>query len=138
MTKICLICGEQFETIPHGESRKYCFKCSPSYSKGDNQGRGQTITAIRHALKNQLLKHKGNKCEKCGYSKCNSALEFHHINPQEKEFNISKYTSNNNVNIEGAIQEIEKCALLCANCHREYHFLESEQHISYEDFLKMD
>lgn len=122
MLKKCLICHQEFETVPHGESRKYCFDCSPSYKKGDNKGRAVAITSIRHALKKALIQYKGGKCEICGYDKCLSALEFHHLNPQEKEFSLSDYTSGMNVNVEKAFAEVEKCSLLCANCHREVHY----------------
>jgi len=135
MIKKCLICGNEFETIEHGEARKYCFECSPSYKKGDNVGRANTITAIRHALKNELIKRKGGACEKCGYNRCYASLEFHHLNPEEKEFTISEYCSGNNVRVELALEEIKKCALLCANCHREFHDLNTKENITYEEFL---
>jgi hypothetical protein len=49
-----------------------------------------------------------------------SALDFHHINPDEKEFEIDirKFS---NTNLEDLQKEIDKCILLCANCHREEH-----------------
>lgn len=52
----------------------------------------------------------------CGYSKCIEALEFHHLDPTEKEFEISDRRS-----WEALTAELDKCILLCANCHREYH-----------------
>lgn len=137
MIKQCLICGQDFETIKYGGSRKYCFTCSPSYVKGDNRGRAVTITVIRHALKAELIKRKGGKCEKCGYNKCSAALEFHHLNSDEKEFNIADFTSGTNVKVEEAFKEIEKCALLCSNCHHEFHYLESKDKLTYEDYLKI-
>ena len=127
MEKICLICGEKFNTIPKGESRKYCFNCSPSYIKGDTKGRAAAITAIRHAVKKACIKRKGGKCEICGYDKCIYALEFHHLDPMEKEFNIGAYTGNMNVNLEAVFNEVDKCILVCANCHREIHGREANQ-----------
>jgi len=59
-------------------------------------------------------------CTLCGYNKCAHALEFHHRNPEEKEF----YISASNVRRRGwieAIDEMNKCTLLCSNCHREVH-----------------
>lgn len=70
------------------------------------------------------VEYKGGKCEKCGYSKCLSALEFHHKDPSEKDFSISQmiswkgYTSKSK---ELMKKELDKCALLCSNCHREVH-----------------
>ena len=71
-------------------------------------------------VKEELIAYKGGKCEICGYNKCIAALEFHHINPEEKDFAISN--SNIYKNIEALKQEIDKCMLVCANCHRELHY----------------
>ena len=60
----------------------------------------------------------GGKCCLCGYNKCNGALEFHHINPQEKEFGICTGVIRA---LEIELEEIKKCVLVCANCHREIH-----------------
>ena len=46
-----------------------------------------------------------------------NALEFHHLNPLEKDFNISSSSKP----IEELKKEVDKCQLLCANCHREVH-----------------
>ena len=63
--------------------------------------------------------YKGGKCEKCGYNKCIAALDFHHLNPLEKDFSIGNkgYTRS----WENIKKEIDKCILVCANCHREIH-----------------
>ena len=50
--------------------------------------------------------------------KCNSALEFHHVDPKQKDFHISKNMNKSWYKIKN---EIEKCILVCANCHRELH-----------------
>jgi hypothetical protein len=57
-------------------------------------------------------------CKICGYNKCEKALEFHHINPEEKEYKISDLKSESEIVIK---QELQKCIILCANCHREVH-----------------
>lgn len=68
----------------------------------------------------ELIENKGGKCEVCGYDKNITALEFHHIDPSTKSFNLdSRHLSNNN--IEVLKNEVEKCILVCANCHREIH-----------------
>jgi hypothetical protein len=120
MTKKCIICGADFETKSHGESRKYCFECSPSFN--DNKSRAASITAIRHAIKKQLVKYKGGKCEICGYNKCIGALQFHHIDENEKDFEIAALYNRGHYDIEPIYKEIDKCQLLCANCHAEKHF----------------
>ena len=62
----------------------------------------------------------GGKCSCCGYSKCIQALEFHHINPDEKDFHFNSVVINKN-NWETIVKELKKCVMLCANCHREVH-----------------
>ncbi|ATI16609.1 hypothetical protein [Salmonella phage LVR16A] len=64
-------------------------------------------------------------CEVCGYSKCKAALDFHHLDPSEKDFNLARITSTNMAK-DKVIAELRKCVLLCSNCHREHHagFLE--------------
>lgn len=58
------------------------------------------------------------ECVICGYDKCFGALEFHHLDPSTKEHTISRMTNYSEKVIR---QEIEKCVMLCANCHREVH-----------------
>ena len=74
----------------------------------------------------------GGKCCICGYNKCINALDFHHINPEEKEFELAQ---KHNIATEKALQEAKKCALLCSNCHREYHSgcLEIEPYSTYDE-----
>ena len=65
------------------------------------------------------LEYLGGRCCICGYDWCETALDFHHRDEKEKSFGISAkgYTRSWH-----AIQtELEKCILLCANCHRELH-----------------
>lgn len=132
MLKYCEICHKPFNTIPHGEARKYCFECSPSYTKNDNTERAKSITAIRHAIKKELIRYKGGKCEICGYNKCIGALQFHHINPLEKDFSPSEKYNGGKIDMNQLYLEVDKCQLLCANCHAEKHFFveDSEQLIS--------
>ena len=64
------------------------------------------------------IQYKGGKCQVCGYSKYYGALEFHHRNPEEKEFAWQKMRL---VSKDRLTAELDKCDLLCANCHREVH-----------------
>lgn len=123
MIKICGICGKEFETLPNGGTRKYCFECSPSYPKGTS--RAATISALRRAMKKEAVKRKGGKCEICGYDKCIDALTFHHLNPSEKEFGLA---NGGNLHSWGKyLEEINKCILVCANCHAEIHYNERQE-----------
>ena len=65
------------------------------------------------------VEHKGGRCQVCGYERCIEALEFHHLDPTRKDFGISHkgYTRS----WEKVKEEVDKCILLCANCHREFH-----------------
>jgi hypothetical protein len=60
----------------------------------------------------------GGKCKNCKYSKNISALAFHHVNG--KEFQLDARSLSNR-KIEPIIKEVEKCVLLCNNCHAETH-----------------
>jgi len=73
----------------------------------------------RRKIREMALKYKGGKCERCGYSQCLEALEFHHIISSKKDFSISSrgYTRS----WSRVKEELDKCVLLCANCHREAH-----------------
>ena len=74
----------------------------------------------RRKVKELLVNYKGGKCEICGYDKCLGALDFHHINSKDKDFSIS--SSNVYNNIDKLKSEVDKCILVCANCHREIHY----------------
>lgn len=70
-------------------------------------------------LKQQAIEYMGGQCQKCGYNKCPGAMDFHHTNPEEKDFGISKV---NGKSFESIKNELDKCILLCSNCHRELHY----------------
>lgn len=67
-----------------------------------------------------LVKEGGNKCCKCGYDKNLSALDFHHVNPEDKSFPLD-LCSLGHFSLESCIIESKKCIIVCANCHRELH-----------------
>lgn len=69
-------------------------------------------------LKIKCVNYKGGMCKKCGYNKFIGSLDFHHIEPEHKDFMIShSFTSFNNLHKK----ELDKCILLCSNCHRIEH-----------------
>ena len=78
--------------------------------------------ATNRFRKNQKVKaveYKGGKCAMCGYDKCIEALHFHHLDPTQKDFNLSRLKKNKfDDNIK---DELDKCILVCSNCHREIH-----------------
>lgn len=92
----------------------------------------------RRRLKKLMAGSKGGKCQFCGYSKYIGALDFHHVDPTKKSFQLSMeelYRS-----WELIIKEMDECILVCANCHREVHggLLQVSQLVSREEdaFLK--
>ena len=68
----------------------------------------------------ELINLKGGKCEICGYDKNITALEFHHMHPEEKSFQLDSRRLSN-TSTEKIREEAGKCILVCANCHRELH-----------------
>lgn len=77
----------------------------------------ERVTNAKKRQKQKLVDYKGGKCEICGYNKCIEALDFHHLNPNEKDFGLSKKY----ISFKKAKKEVDKCILVCANCHREIH-----------------
>lgn len=81
--------------------------------------RAEAVQRKREGLKKDAIKYKGGKCQICGYDKCDGALEFHHIDPSKKDFGIAQ---NGYTRAWSKIkEELDKCILVCANCHREIH-----------------
>lgn len=77
----------------------------------------KSVSDWRKRTKIKLVEYKGGKCEVCGYDKMVSVLQFHHNNPLEKDFTIS----GKSWSYEKLRLEVDKCILLCANCHLEIH-----------------
>ena len=79
----------------------------------------KAVYARRKKVRTLAVADKGGKCEQCGYDRCIDALEFHHRDPALKDFSISSkgYTRS----WEKVVKELDKCVMLCANCHRELH-----------------
>lgn len=112
----CKICNKELK----GKQTKFCSnKC-----KGkdvNSRHKDYSCQRIRGKERKLLILTKlGNKCQKCGYNKNYSALHFHHLNPSQKIFNIDIRQCSNR-SLEVLFQEAEKCIILCANCHSEYH-----------------
>ena len=71
----------------------------------------------------KVIELMGNKCSRCGYCRNHSALEFHHLDPSIKEFDWSKMRL---MSWNKILKEIDKCILVCANCHREIEYPKCE------------
>ncbi len=92
------------------------------------------VTQRRKAIRIKTIAEMGGKCMKCGYNKYPEVLEFHHKNPSEKDFSISRKGHCRSWQRVG--EEIKKCDLLCANCHREIH-TELDKLAAFQGNLKM-
>lgn len=80
---------------------------------------------------------KKNKCDICGYDKSNKSLHFHHRNPLDKKFTISHFTNSKRIKSineigQQIIEELNKCDLICSNCHYDSHF-DKEKFEKYRD-----
>lgn len=144
--KKCKECGQDFRKT-HRSTRENCYGCQPegknhlttthcsdcgiklnkengkfrkNRNKFDPQCRScnsERERARKRERKQQYVDYKGGKCCRCGYDKSLVALDLHHRNPEEKEFEF----------FQGPIlgskvkAELDKCDLVCSNCHREIH-----------------
>jgi hypothetical protein len=135
-TKVCS-CGNAIPnlTLIAGKvrnlsNRKFCLTCSPFGKHNTRDLTQPRRSAAQHTerfwryqsrerkdRKTRLVELRGGRCSLCGYCKCIGALEFHHRDPSTKVFELSK--SNLLRRWDVVLVEVEKCELLCANCHRE-------------------
>jgi transposase len=132
-------------TIRHW-MRKYELKPSPRRKRGSENGLRETVSHCkhhgetnfvregrgyyrckrcrveatvrrRHLLKRILVEEAGGECVLCGYSRCVRALEFHHLDPKTKQFELNYRGCTRSLDV--LRKEASKCALLCSNCHAE-------------------
>lgn len=79
----------------------------------------KAVTERRRTIKLKAIDLLGGKCQACGYKKTPWALQFHHKDPNGKDFGISQ--RGHSRAWEKVKLELEKCVLVCANCHHEIH-----------------
>ena len=84
-----------------------------------NLASSQRVSLWRRRLKQKAIDYKGGCCQVCEYNKCNSALEFHHLDPSQKDFHLGQ--SGHTRAWDRVRIELDKCILLCSNCHKEVH-----------------
>lgn len=102
---LCKHCGESNPLNFTGKMKTTCKAC---HSKDI----GRRLVASRESA----IEYKGGKCEHCGYDRYRGALEFHHKDPTQKDpLGLRAYK------LDRLYAEVDKCILLCANCHREEH-----------------
>lgn len=86
---------------------------------------GERVRRRRHKIKRMAIEYKGGKCAACGYDKCPAAFDFHHLDPKQKDFGIAAGGITHSW--KKVKEELDKCIMLCANCHRELHSAEDAE-----------
>ena len=136
--KFCLACSPfalhntRTQIVVEDEGKRWCPRCErllettcfyrrrdssvpSSYCKDCNR---QLVSERQQLLKKRAVEYKGGRCTRCGYDRYIGSLEFHHLDPESKEFDLADFHS---TDFESVKAELDKCLLLCANCHREEH-----------------
>lgn len=86
----------------------------------------ERVKSHRQKVKEKAIFYKGGKCEKCDYDKCSWAFDFHHLDKSKKDFTLSSCLT---LSWDKIKKELDKCIMICANCHRELH---------YEEYIKSE
>ena len=104
---ICKGCGDHNPESFYGHRKSLCKTCF-----------NKSMTEVSKSNKLKAIEYLGGKCKDCGYNKCINAFDLHHRDPSQKDFEwcLLKRRKWTIIQIE-----LDKCDLLCANCHRERH-----------------
>lgn len=133
-TKVCTVCQKElpiedfnWKSKSKQKRRSDCKYCQSNHMKEQYQKKKAYVA--------QIKAEKG--CAKCG-EKRDYVLDFHHIDPSQKDDSVARLTSNT-TKFEKLEKEINKCVVLCANCHREFHYLISlNSEFSIEEYLNSE
>lgn len=127
-TKICSKCGIEkpiteyhkngFDRQGNQKYRGYCKQCA------------NALETERYHKKKEYIDDQKLYCAKCGDTRT-YVLDYHHKDSSTKDFTIGKIKKGS---LELIQKEIDKCIVLCANCHREFHWLE-KQGITLDEYL---
>lgn len=130
--RVRLIAGRRccLKCLPFGHrdrvstEHRACQSCSRVYVYDRKKGHTATkcnscnANGNRVAVKRRAIDYKGGSCSRCGYNKCPDSLVFHHLDPKGKDFTMAGGWALSWDRLE---DELDKCILLCANCHGEVH-----------------
>jgi AraC-like DNA-binding protein len=106
MAKYGLEAPNHDKHAPRGGGYYRCGRC-----------RAESVASHRRRLKALLIDEAGGRCILCGYDREPRALEFHHVDPAQKAFNLSR--KGITLSVQALRAEARKCVLLCSNCHAE-------------------
>jgi hypothetical protein len=117
--KHCEYCGKAMRAADHNASsfsrRRYCSLRCMNKGSGEREKR----SSYRANMKRPYVELAGGKCQRCGYDEFLSGLDFHHVDPKKKDFKPGDIIATNDyVRIYA---ELDKCCLLCSNCHKAFH-----------------
>ena len=113
----CENCGK----ILTGRQSKFCSKKCKGQLACSSKKMYECQKSRQQERKLFFVAQLGGECSICKYKNNLSGLEFHHINPENKKFNLGLPTFSHKP-MKVLQEEVSKCLLLCANCHREHHF----------------
>ena len=113
----CLSCNKKLT----GKQTKWCSqKCKNVCANLKHQSySNQKKRALERKI--EIVHMAGGCCCNCGYKKNLAALEFHHIDPSKKKFKLDSRKLSNST-WKNILEEMNKCKLLCSNCHAEEHY----------------
>jgi len=115
---ICPKCGSRERRVySTGKIGPYCTECTAQYNSGKLQKKRAFINNYKLSL----------GCRICGYKEHPVALELNHIDPLTKSFQIAQALAS--YSMEKIKAELEKCEVLCANCHQ-IHTYENKHHLT--------
>lgn len=143
--KQCTKCGRtlpldsfRWKDKANGKKHSQCKECQSTQEKLRYQKdavRREAVLSRAKTLKERneeyIIQKKSCGCAKCG-EKRHYVLDFHHKNPQEKSNTINNLRTSSYQVLDA---EIEKCIVLCSNCHREFHYLEFNENMTLDKYL---
>lgn len=130
MTRVCVRCGRELDISEFHKNgarngaQRYKSTCKYCLAE-DVRARYKRQKAVLNGWK--------SPCAKCGETRL-YVLDFHHIDPEEKDFTIGRASLRS---AKQLYEEVKKCVVLCANCHREFHWLTQHEGVTIEEYLNM-
>lgn len=131
-TKVCSKCGKELPMTDeyfYKRGDRYRSECKECESKRHKEYYGthkekynqynRGHYARRQRIRNEFFVKWKKPCQKCGEQRL-YLIQFHHIDPATKEFDIGASIINKNPKI--CEEEVKKCVCLCSNCHDEFHY----------------
>lgn len=98
----------------------YCISCHlekmRANYKGDSDKYKDRAKTARKKFRKFVIAQKQKPCADCGVQYPHYVMDFDHLEPSKKSFNVGTWR---NQSMEKVVEEIAKCELVCSNCHRE-------------------